>query len=126
MHEQTCMGRVQNPNELFQVGETINVSRLKFDRERERFHWDTRSYLSGSWSSDRRAISWEVYNRKVAALQTNTALSRDWQMAVEAFCPRFPRCVGPSALKTSEQGCEYRETRVAVECNEGQIPRRGV
>jgi small subunit ribosomal protein S1 len=29
-------GRLQNPNELFKVGDTIQVKVLKFDRERER------------------------------------------------------------------------------------------
>jgi len=44
-------GRLQNPNELFRVGDTIQVKVLKFDRERERVSLGYKQLLPDPWSS---------------------------------------------------------------------------
>ena len=44
-------GRLQNPNELFHVGDTIQVKVLKFDRERERVSLGYKQLLPDPWSS---------------------------------------------------------------------------
>ena len=44
-------GRLQNPNELFKVGDTIQVKVLKFDRDRERVSLGYKQLLPDPWSS---------------------------------------------------------------------------
>jgi small subunit ribosomal protein S1 len=44
-------GRLQNPGELFRVGDTIQVKVLKFDRERERVSLGYKQLLPDPWSS---------------------------------------------------------------------------
>jgi len=44
-------GRLQNPNELFKVGDTVQVKVLKFDRERERVSLGYKQLLPDPWSS---------------------------------------------------------------------------
>jgi small subunit ribosomal protein S1 len=44
-------GRLQNPNELFKVGDVIQVKVLKFDRERERVSLGYKQLLPDPWSS---------------------------------------------------------------------------
>ncbi len=44
-------GRLQNPSELFRVGENIQVKVLKFDRERERVSLGYKQLLPDPWSS---------------------------------------------------------------------------
>lgn len=44
-------GRVQNPGELFHVGDTVQVKVLKFDRERERVSLGYKQLLPDPWSS---------------------------------------------------------------------------
>ncbi len=44
-------GRLQNPNELFKVGDNIQVKVLKFDRERERVSLGYKQLLPDPWSS---------------------------------------------------------------------------
>src|SRR5215204_5734199 len=44
-------GRLQNPNELFRVGDTIQVKVLKFDRDRERVSLGYKQLLPDPWSS---------------------------------------------------------------------------
>src|SRR2546423_12219321 len=44
-------GRLQNPSELFHVGDTIQVKVLKFDRERERVSLGYKQLLPDPWSS---------------------------------------------------------------------------
>jgi small subunit ribosomal protein S1 len=44
-------GRLQNPNELFKVGDTIQVKVLKFDKERERVSLGYKQLLPDPWSS---------------------------------------------------------------------------
>ncbi|HSK63285.1 MAG TPA: 30S ribosomal protein S1, partial [Pyrinomonadaceae bacterium] len=44
-------GRLQNPNELFKVGDSIQVKVLKFDRERERVSLGYKQLLPDPWSS---------------------------------------------------------------------------
>jgi small subunit ribosomal protein S1 len=44
-------GRLQNPAELFRVGDTIQVKVLKFDRERERVSLGYKQLLPDPWSS---------------------------------------------------------------------------
>ena len=41
-------GRLQNPNELFKVGDNIQVKVLKFDRDRERVSLGYKQLLAGS------------------------------------------------------------------------------
>jgi small subunit ribosomal protein S1 len=44
-------GRLQNPGELFKVGDTIQVKVLKFDRERERVSLGYKQLLPDPWAS---------------------------------------------------------------------------
>jgi small subunit ribosomal protein S1 len=44
-------GRLQNPNELFKVGDTIQVKVLKFDKDRERVSLGYKQLLPDPWSS---------------------------------------------------------------------------
>src|SRR5262245_26434868 len=44
-------GRLQNPNELFKVGDVIQVKVLKFDRDRERVSLGYKQLLPDPWSS---------------------------------------------------------------------------
>ena len=44
-------GRLQNPNELFKVGDNIQVKVLKFDRERERVSLGFKQFQPDPWSS---------------------------------------------------------------------------
>ena len=44
-------GRLQNPNELFRVGDNIQVKVLKFDRDRERVSLGYKQLLPDPWSS---------------------------------------------------------------------------
>lgn len=44
-------GRLQNPSELFRVGDTVQVKVLKFDRERERVSLGYKQLLPDPWSS---------------------------------------------------------------------------
>ncbi|HKQ51345.1 MAG TPA: 30S ribosomal protein S1 [Pyrinomonadaceae bacterium] len=44
-------GRLQNPAELFKVGDTVQVKVLKFDRERERVSLGYKQLLPDPWSS---------------------------------------------------------------------------
>jgi small subunit ribosomal protein S1 len=44
-------GRLQNPNELFRVGDNIQVKVLKFDKERERVSLGYKQLLPDPWSS---------------------------------------------------------------------------
>src|SRR6476661_5181285 len=58
-------GRLQNPNELFRVGDTIQVKVLKFDRERERVSLGYKQLLPDPWSSveERFPVSTRVSGR---------------------------------------------------------------
>ena len=58
-------GRLQNPSELFHVGDTIQVKVLKFDRERERVSLGYKQLLPDPWSSveERFPISTRVTGR---------------------------------------------------------------
>ena len=62
-------GRLQNPNELFKVGDVIQVKVLKFDRERERVSLGYKQLLPDPWSSveERFPISARV-NGRVASV----------------------------------------------------------
>ena len=44
-------GRIQNPSELFKVGETIQVKVLKFDRDRERVSLGFKQLLPDPWAT---------------------------------------------------------------------------
>jgi small subunit ribosomal protein S1 len=44
-------GRLQNPGEMFKVGETVQVKVLKFDRERERVSLGFKQLLPDPWES---------------------------------------------------------------------------
>src|SRR5882724_1457632 len=44
-------GRLQNPSELFKVGDSVQVKVLKFDRERERVSLGYKQLLPDPWSS---------------------------------------------------------------------------
>jgi len=44
-------GRLQNPGELFKVGETVQVKVMKFDRERERVSLGYKQLLPDPWES---------------------------------------------------------------------------
>src|SRR5205814_8390530 len=44
-------GRLQNPAELFKVGDTVQGKVLKFDRERERVSLGYKQLLHDPWSS---------------------------------------------------------------------------
>ncbi len=58
-------GRLQNPNELFKVGDTIQVKVLKFDRDRERVSLGYKQLLPDPWSSveERFPVSTRVSGR---------------------------------------------------------------
>src|SRR5438874_1794977 len=58
-------GRLQNPSELFHVGDTIQVKVLKFDRERERVSLGYKQLLPDPWSSveERFPVSTRVTGR---------------------------------------------------------------
>src|SRR5687767_11433031 len=62
-------GRLQNPNELFRVGDNIQVKVLKFDRERERVSLGYKQLLPDPWSSveERFPVGTRV-NGKVASV----------------------------------------------------------
>lgn len=44
-------GRIQNPNELFKVGDTIQVKVLKFDRDRERVSLGYKQLIPDPWAT---------------------------------------------------------------------------
>lgn len=44
-------GRIQNPNELFKVGETIQVKVLKFDRDKERVSLGYKQLIPDPWAT---------------------------------------------------------------------------
>ncbi|HKX29559.1 MAG TPA: 30S ribosomal protein S1, partial [Blastocatellia bacterium] len=44
-------GRIQNPNELFRVGETIQVKILKFDRDKERVSLGYKQLIPDPWAT---------------------------------------------------------------------------
>lgn len=44
-------GRIQNPNELFKVGETVQVKVLKFDQDKERVSLGYKQLLPDPWST---------------------------------------------------------------------------
>jgi small subunit ribosomal protein S1 len=44
-------GRIQNPNELFRVGESIQVKVLKFDREKERVSLGYKQLIPDPWAT---------------------------------------------------------------------------
>ncbi len=44
-------GRIQNPNELFKVGESIQVKVLKFDREKERVSLGYKQLIPDPWAT---------------------------------------------------------------------------
>src|SRR3984893_3670877 len=62
-------GRLQNPSELFRVGDNIQVKVLKFDRERERVSLGYKQLLPDPWSSveERFPVGTRV-NGKVASV----------------------------------------------------------
>lgn len=62
-------GRLQSPNELFKVGDNIQVKVLKFDRERERVSLGYKQLLPDPWSSveERFPIGTRV-NGKIASV----------------------------------------------------------
>jgi small subunit ribosomal protein S1 len=62
-------GRLQNPNELFHVGDNIQVKVLKFDRDRERVSLGYKQLLPDPWSSveERFPVGTRV-NGKVASV----------------------------------------------------------
>ena len=52
-------GRLQNPNELFKVGDNIQVKVLKFDRERERVSLGFKQLQPDPWSALKNGSRWE-------------------------------------------------------------------
>ena len=44
-------GRIQNPNELFKVGETVQVKVLKFDRDKERVSLGYKQLIPDPWAT---------------------------------------------------------------------------
>src|SRR5882762_5240262 len=62
-------GRLQNPSELFKVGDTVQVKVLKFDRERERVSLGYKQLLPDPWATieERFPISRRL-NGKVASV----------------------------------------------------------
>jgi small subunit ribosomal protein S1 len=44
-------GRIQNPNEIFKVGESVQVKVLKFDRDRERVSLGYKQLIPDPWAS---------------------------------------------------------------------------
>lgn len=62
-------GRLQNPAELFKVGDTVQVKVLKFDKERERVSLGYKQLLPDPWSSiDERYPIGKRLNGKVASV----------------------------------------------------------
>src|SRR5438270_3616628 len=62
-------GRLQNPSELFKVGDTVQVKVLKFDKERERVSLGYKQLLPDPWSSiDERYPIGKRLNGKVASV----------------------------------------------------------
>jgi small subunit ribosomal protein S1 len=62
-------GRLQNPAELFKVGETVQVKVLKFDRERERVSLGYKQLLPDPWESvEERFIIGSKVNGSVASV----------------------------------------------------------
>ena len=62
-------GRLQNPAELFKVGDTVQVKVLKFDRDRERVSLGYKQLLPDPWSSiDERYPIGKRLNGKVASV----------------------------------------------------------
>lgn len=61
-------GRIQNPNELFKVGETIQVKILKFDQDRERVSLGYKQLLPDPWGtiSERYPIGTRVKGKVVS------------------------------------------------------------
>ena len=62
-------GRIQNPSELFKVGDNIQVKVLKFDRDRERVSLGYKQLIPDPWATvnERFAISTRI-NGKVVSL----------------------------------------------------------
>ena len=62
-------GRIQNPNELFKVGETIQVKILKFDRDKERVSLGYKQLIPDPWATtvERYPVGTRV-NGKVASV----------------------------------------------------------
>ncbi|MFN0111277.1 MAG: 30S ribosomal protein S1 [Blastocatellia bacterium] len=62
-------GRIQNPNELFKVGETIQVKVLKFDRDKERVSLGYKQLIPDPWATtvERYPVGTRV-NGKVASV----------------------------------------------------------
>jgi small subunit ribosomal protein S1 len=62
-------GRLQNPGELFKVGDSVQVKVLKFDRDRERVSLGYKQLLPDPWSSiDERYPLGKRLNGKVASV----------------------------------------------------------
>ncbi|PYS46194.1 MAG: 30S ribosomal protein S1 [Acidobacteria bacterium] len=62
-------GRLQNPGELFKVGDTVQVKVLKFDKERERVSLGYKQLLPDPWGSiDERYPIGRRLNGKVASV----------------------------------------------------------
>ena len=61
-------GRIQNPNEIFKVGETIQVKILKFDHDRERVSLGYKQLLPDPWGtiSERYPIGTRVKGKVVS------------------------------------------------------------
>lgn len=61
-------GRIQNPTELFKVGENIQVKVLKFDRERERVSLGYKQLIPDPWATvtERYAIASRVSGKVVS------------------------------------------------------------
>ncbi|MBP6821138.1 MAG: 30S ribosomal protein S1 [Acidobacteria bacterium] len=62
-------GRIQNPNEIFKVGETIQVKILKFDRDKERVSLGYKQLIPDPWATtvERYPVGTRV-NGKVASV----------------------------------------------------------
>src|SRR5437868_1922324 len=60
--------RIQNPNEIFKVGETIQVKVLKFDRDRERVSLGYKQLIPDPWATtvERYAIGLRVKGKVVS------------------------------------------------------------
>ena len=100
-------GRLQNPNELFKVGDNIQVKVLKFDRERERVSLGYKQLLPDPWSSveERFPVGSRV-NGKVASVADYGAFV-ELENGVEGLGPRF-RNELVQARQASEQGGQSR------------------
>ncbi|HEX4947996.1 MAG TPA: 30S ribosomal protein S1 [Blastocatellia bacterium] len=61
-------GRIQNPSELFKVGDTIQVKVLKFDRDRERVSLGYKQLIPDPWATvnERYAIGTRVSGKVVS------------------------------------------------------------